>query len=444
MSSTDVGDLLAVSCQSPRRRVADMEEHKEEYGMTTQDVDQEVYAQGEARVLTDEMIALAKSRIGVQLAMNQPFNEVATKDALRHFAQGMGNLNPLFYDEEYAKKTRWGGVIAPPFFYRTMGVAEKQQWTAEDRAAARDPLAGIHAFQSGDKSHFLGPIADGDRLTAKRYRADYVEKRSTFSGRMVIQTDRVEYRNQRGELVVIADTQNIRGGRQTRPGERKKYADITRQTYTSEDIHRIDAEYEQEEIRGSTPRYWEDVRIGEEIRPVVKGPYTVTDMFYYKIGVGMATLGAGLDPFPGGAHRLAYEWRKKHPRAYVPNEWGVPEIIERVHWEDAMATHTGNPMAYDWGAQRVTGLGHVLANWVGDDGWVCTVDCQTRRFVYVGDTIYVKGRVVQKYVRDGEHTVDLDVWIEDQRGRIVTPGHAVVLLPSREHGPVTLPPKIDG
>ena len=36
-------------------------------------------------------------------------------------------------------------------------------------------------------------------------------------------------------------------------------------------------------------------------------------------------------------------------------------------------------------------------------------------------------------------TVDLEVWGENQRGEVTTPGHATVLLPSREHGAVRLP-----
>ena len=35
--------------------------------------------------------------------------------------------------------------------------------------------------------------------------------------------------------------------------------------------------------------------------------------------------------------------------------------------------------------------------------------------------------------------VDLDVWGENQRGESTCPGHATILLPSRDHGPVRLP-----
>jgi hypothetical protein len=63
-----------------------------------------------------------------------------------------------------------------------------------------------------------------------------------------------------------------------------------------------------------------------------------------------------------------------------------------------------------------------------------------RKFNYVGDTHWMRGRIVRKYLADGDRpAVDLDVWGENQRGEITTPGHASVLLPSREHGPVELP-----
>jgi hypothetical protein len=52
----------------------------------------------------------------------------------------------------------------------------------------------------------------------------------------------------------------------------------------------------------------------------------------------------------------------------------------------------------------------------------------------------MRGRVTRKYLAEGEHpAVDLDVWGENQRAEVTTPGHATVLLPSREHGDVRLP-----
>jgi hypothetical protein len=58
----------------------------------------------------------------------------------------------------------------------------------------------------------------------------------------------------------------------------------------------------------------------------------------------------------------------------------------------------------------------------------------------VGDTHWMRGRVTRKYLTDaGSPAVDLEVWGENQRGETTTPGHATVLLPSHEYGPVQLP-----
>ena len=81
----------------------------------------------------------------------------------------------------------------------------------------------------------------------------------------------------------------------------------------------------------------------------------------------------------------------------------------------------------------------LVGNWAGDDGWLFRHSDQIRKFNYIGDTSWVHGKVVGKRV-DGVHRiVDLEVWIENQRGEVTAPGQASVLLPSREAGPVTVP-----
>ena len=44
------------------------------------------------------------------------YNSQATRDTIRHFTEGYGDMNPLYCDREYAKKTKYGGIIAPPCF----------------------------------------------------------------------------------------------------------------------------------------------------------------------------------------------------------------------------------------------------------------------------------------------------------------------------------------
>ena len=392
------------------------------------------YASGEEEhTITDEMIALAKTRIGAkQRGSRDHWNTEASRSSIRHYAQSLGMDNPLYSDPEYASKTRWGGIVAPPTFYSTCGVAEEQQLTPEEREQARDPMAGIHGWYAGTHTQFLRPVSPDDVLTHRGRNGDYVEKRSEFTGRTVIDYNCNEIFNQREELVVRSTGYGIRGGRQKQWGERKKYADIETQTYTPEDIANIEADYDRMEIRGAEPRYWEDVQVGDELTPTVYGPITVTNMLAFASGSGLLMSGSS-------AFKLGYEQRKKIPLAWLVNRAGIPDVIEAVHWDHAISQRTGNPLAYDYGPQRTAWMTHVITNWMGDDGWLRMIDNQIRRFVYIGDTVWAKGRVTDKRQEDGHSLVELEVWVEDQRGRITAPGRAEVLLPSKELGPVEIP-----
>lgn len=88
-------------------------------------------------------------------------------------------------------------------------------------------------------------------------------------------------------------------------------------------------------------------------------------------------------------------------------------------------------MSYDYGAMRETWLTHLITDWMGDDAWLWKLSCQHRRFNYIGDTSWVRGKVVDKVTSEAGHEVHLEVWVENQRGETTTPGTAVVLLPTR-------------
>ncbi len=404
-------------------------EKKQEYG---------AYSSGEEeRQITELMLERRRDTVGLEMPSREGWMTEATRDGIRHYAQGMGIDDPLYSDPEYAKNTRWRGIIAPPMLHRRMSIAVEKHFTDEEKLKQRDALAGIHAWYAGEHVQWFRPVHVGDVLTARRFRGDCVEKKSAFAGRTVFDYNCHESWNQRGELVVKSTGYSIRGGRQRKWGERQKYATIEPQTYTAEDIERIDAEYERMEVRGSNPRYWEDVNVGDELTPTVYGPLTISDMLAFASGNGSLMKGSH-------AHILAYKQRKASPRSFFMNDAGIPDIIEAVHWDNGLSQRTGNPMAYDYGDQRVGWLCHVVTNWMGDDGWLKSLGSEFRRFIYIGDTVYAKGRVSNKEIRNNEARVEIDVWVEDQRGRITAPARAEVILPSRQLGPVQVPPVFEG
>src|SRR6202011_2962337 len=65
--------------------------------------------------LTDEMIERLRSRIGVKSSgVRNPWHTEANRDAIKHFAWGIGDPNPLWVDANYAAKTAVGSIVAPP------------------------------------------------------------------------------------------------------------------------------------------------------------------------------------------------------------------------------------------------------------------------------------------------------------------------------------------
>ena len=64
--------------------------------------------------ITDEDIERSRLLVGHDAPRGgREFYKVLFPDAIRNFARGYGDDNPLFVDEEYGATTRWGSQIAP-------------------------------------------------------------------------------------------------------------------------------------------------------------------------------------------------------------------------------------------------------------------------------------------------------------------------------------------
>lgn len=213
-----------------------------------------------------------------------------------------------------------------------------------------------------------------------------------------------------------------------------KQHDYKPPVYSAEDLAHIDAAYDAERRRGAEPRYWEDVTIGEEIDPIVKGPYSLKDWIGFCVGMGH--FGA----FGASTWRLDYVNRKRVPKFYsTAAADGIPRSAYACHYDLEVAHAAGVPQCYDVGAMRQAFLTQMLTNWMGDDGFVFKSRLEFRQFNFLGDVQWCKGRVTGKR-RDGDlDLIEIEMSCTNQRGAQTTLGSASVLLPSRQFGPVRLP-----
>ena len=362
--------------------------------------------------ITDRELDRLRRVMNVELEARDPFNRYASPDTIRHFAHAIGDDNPLFTDEDYAASTRWGCPVAPPtFLFSCFG------------RGAPQGLRGIHSMWGGASFEMHAPITSGTRIHGTVALTGLTPKDSRFAGKTILQEHIYTFADGDGELLAKVKEWHLRTERDT-ARRRGKHKRLEPASYSPEEIERIFEDCEKEEVRGSKPRFWEDTSIGDKLAPVVKGPLRVTDNVAWKVGWGFR-------PF-AYAHKLGVDYYRRHPMAFIPNDQGVPDVPERVHWDEDFARRLGVPTSYDFGPQRVAWLAQVVTNWMGDDGFIVTFRGEVRRFNLVGDTHWLRGEVTGKSEREGRRFVTVALSGVDQRGEETIRGGAEVTLPSRE------------
>ena len=387
--------------------------------------------------ITDEGVERLRARVGVPEPWTRtPHYYRPNVDAFRNVAESYGDDNPLYCDPAYAAGTVWGGLIAPPPLVggdSLIGEDEVTAVAADQRDLMRgDPLRGVHAFYSASAREWWAPLRPDHRVWRRNALVVALDKPSEFAGRAVHEWSATVFRDDDGTLLSGQYRLMIRTER-TKAREKGKYKNIEIAPYTDAEIDAIDAEYAAATRRGAEPRFWEDVDEGDTVGPMVKGPLTVTDMVCWHVGMGMGLY--DVKPLALGAAN-----RRRIPRFFHRDDLNVPDVMQRVHWDPEFARRSGNPTTFDYGRMRETWLIHLCTDWMGDDAWLWKLECEFRGFNYVGDTQWLSGTVLRKYLAEGGRpAVDLELRAENQRGALTTPGTATVLLPSREHGPIRLP-----
>jgi len=392
---------------------------------------------GDTAQITDEAVARLRARIGVPEPHPQPPHYVRPGlDAFRHVAHAYGDDNPLWCDPDHGAGTRWGGPIASPVLVggdTLIGEDEVTEVPAEHRDLMKgDPLRGVHAFYSASAREWWAPLGPDRRIARRNALVGVHDKPSEFAERAVHEWTGQVFREDDGPLLSAQYRLMIRTER-SKAREKKKYDAVEIEPYTDAQIDEIEAQYLAEAPRGAEPRWWEDVAEGDTVGPIVKGPLTITDIVCWHVGMGMGLYGVA--PL-----RLGAQNRRRVPRFFHRDPLNIPDVMQRVHWDPEFARRSGNPTTFDYGRMRETWLVHLCTDWMGDDAWLWKLDCEFRRFNYVGDTQWLRGTVTRRYLAQGDRpAVDLELVAENQRGEVTTPGHATVLLPSREHGAVRLP-----
>ena len=125
---------------------------------------------------------------------------------IREFARAIKDDNPIYRDEEVARK-RAGGIMPPPTFTMTVGFWDDGPRKPLLTYDLRRLLHGEQEFE------YLAPIHAGDVLTSTTRVADVFEKEGSRGGKMTLGIIETTFVNQRGETVLRSRSTLIETGK---------------------------------------------------------------------------------------------------------------------------------------------------------------------------------------------------------------------------------------
>ena len=134
--------------------------------------------------------------------------------------------------------------------------------------------------------------------------------------------------------------------------------------------------------------YFEDVKVGDELPPLVKGPIQQIQLTRYA---------------------------------------GASGDFNPIHQDDEFAKAAGMGGVFAHGMLSMGFVAQSLTDWAGA-GSVRKLGVRFAGLVRLKETVTCRGRVIEK---DDAHTVELEVWAENGKGDKVVTGRATVALPSR-------------
>lgn len=144
-------------------------------------------------------------------------------------------------------------------------------------------------------------------------------------------------------------------------------------------------------IFSTVERFFEDVKLGEELPVLVKRPSAI-QIFRY----------------------AAVTWN-----------------AHRIHFERDYALQEGHPDILVQGPMHGAFLAQLVSDWIGPRGRLLTLDWRNRGRAIPGDTLTCTGRVVARRIEAEPHQIEIELLEANQRGETCALGRATVSLPSR-------------
>jgi acyl dehydratase len=377
-------------------------------------------------------------RIGDRVGGGQQYNPCSATD-IRRWVMALDYANPLHWDEDYARASKFGGIVAP----QSIPVALDCGHGAQPACVGKIP--GSHLIFGGEEWWFYGPrVRPGDKLYQERRFHDYKLSETKFAGPTVFQRGDTLHRNQHGQPVAKSRSTSIRylvaeadkrKMYENQLGEKKRWSkDELRE------IDRIRLDWIKSGRDGISPRFSE-VQVGDTLPRRVLGPHSIASFtteyraFVDNMWGSYAWVApAGVkDPWinqdAGWVEGLEIndEDAKIDPRFRD----GLLTGPSRGHIDPEYASQVGMARAYGYGATMGAWNTDYLAYWAGHDGFVRHTKANFRGPAFEADVTIFDGEVIAKEENStwGVPLVTIKVTMANQDGAPVVVSTNEVELP---------------
>ena len=211
-------------------------------------------------------------RVGKPIGGGQLWEPCSSSD-IRRWVMAMDYPNPLHWDQEFARDSKFGGLIAP----QSIAVALDYGHGAAPACVGHIPNS--HLIFGGEEWWFYGcPVRPGDQLFQERRFHDYKVAETKFAGPTMFSRGDTVHTNQHGALVARERSTAIRYlyEEATKRGMfEDQLGDIKRWTQPElEEVDRLRREWLESNRKGVSPRF-DEVKVGDTLPRRVIGPHTI-------------------------------------------------------------------------------------------------------------------------------------------------------------------------
>jgi acyl dehydratase len=377
-------------------------------------------------------------RIGDLVGGGQQWDPLAPSD-IRRWVMAMDYANPIHWDEEVARKSKFGGLVAPQSIPVCMDCGHGCQ------PACVGKIPGSHLIFAGEEWWFYGyRLRPGDTLRQDRRFLDYKLRDTKFAGPTLFQRGETKHVNQDETVVAKVISTSIRY-LAAEAEKRKMYANDLppKPTWSAERMAEIDKirwDWILSGREGKSPRFAE-VKEGDRLPARVLGPHSLASFtteyraFRDNMWGGYRwTAPEGVrDPWINQDAGWVEGFQIRDDLATIDPRFrdGLYTGPSRGHIDDSKADEIGMARAYGYGATMGAWTTDYLAYWAGHDGFVRYVKTQFRGPAFEGDATFFEAEVTGKSETSqwGVPLVHLKVRLKNQDDVTVVDAVADVDLP---------------